>query len=58
MLLDAADGGTIMALDVEQATMIIHALASTDYKAQHDGQGLQNKGSLEDALLAKKKILT
>ena len=47
-----------MALDVEQATIIIDALASTDYKAQHDGQDLQNKGLLEDALLAKNKILT
>ncbi|XP_068504467.1 uncharacterized protein [Phaseolus vulgaris] len=58
MLLDAAAGGTIMALDVEQATIIIDALASTDYKAQHDGQDLQNKGLLENALLAKNKILT
>ncbi|XP_068492013.1 uncharacterized protein [Phaseolus vulgaris] len=58
MLLDAAAGGTMMALDVEQATIIIDALASTDYKAQHDGQDLQNKGLLENALLAKNKILT
>ncbi|XP_068492294.1 uncharacterized protein [Phaseolus vulgaris] len=58
MLLDAAAGGTMMALDVEQATITIDALASTDYKAQHDGQDLQNKGLLENALLAKNKILT
>jgi len=58
MLIDVAVGGTMMAFDVEQATIIIDALASTDYKAQHDRQGLQNKGSLEDALLAKNKILT
>ncbi|XP_068504555.1 uncharacterized protein [Phaseolus vulgaris] len=58
MLLDVAAGGTMMALDVEQATIIIDALASTDYKAQHDGQDLHNKGLLEDALLAKNKILT
>ncbi|XP_068465847.1 uncharacterized protein [Phaseolus vulgaris] len=58
MLLDAAAGGTMMALDVEQATIIIDALTSTDYKAQHDGQDLHNKGLLEDALLAKNKILT
>jgi len=58
MLLDAVVGGTMMALDVEQPTIIIDALSSTDYKTQHDRQGLQNKGSLEDALLAKNKILT
>jgi len=58
MLLDAAAGSTMMALDVEQATRITDALASNDYQAQHDGQGLQNKGLLEDALLAKIKILT
>ncbi|XP_068498515.1 uncharacterized protein [Phaseolus vulgaris] len=58
MLLDAAAGGTTMTLDVEQATIIIDALASTDYKAQHDGQDLNNKGLLEDAFLAKNKILT
>jgi len=33
MLLDAAAGGTMMALDVEQTTRIIVALASTDYQA-------------------------
>ena len=58
MLLDAAAGGTMMAFDVEQATIIIDALASTDYKSQHDGQDLHNKELLEDALLAKNKILT
>ena len=31
MILDAAAGGTMMAVDVEQATRIIEALASTDY---------------------------
>jgi len=40
ILLDAATGGTMMTLDVEQATIIIDALTSTDYKAQHDGQDL------------------
>jgi len=58
ILLDAAASGTMMAIDVEQATRFIDALASIDYKAQHDEQGLQNKWSLEDALLAKNKILT
>ena len=58
MLLDAAAGNTMIALDVGQATRIIDALASTDYQAQHGGQGLQNKRLLEDALLAKNKILT
>jgi len=58
MLLDVATGSTMMALDIEQAKRIIDALTSTDYQAQHGGQGLQNKGLLEDALLAKTKILT
>jgi len=48
----------MMDLDVEQATRIIDTLTSTNYQAQHDGQGLQNKRLLEDALLAKIKILT
>ena len=48
---------TMMALDVEQATRIIDALASTDYKAQHDKQGTQKEG-LEDVLLAQNKIQT
>ena len=58
MLLDVAACGTMMALDVEQVTRIIDALASTDYKDQHDKQGTQKEGLLEDALLAKNKILT
>jgi len=36
MLLDAATGGTMMTIDVEQATYIIDALASTNYQAQND----------------------
>jgi len=47
-----------LALDVEQATRIIAALASTDYQSQHDRQNNQNEGLLEDALLAQNKILT
>jgi len=58
MLLDAAVGGTMMALDVEQATRIIVALTSTDYQAQHDRQNTQKEGLLEDALLTQNKILT
>ena len=58
MLLDVAAGGTMMALDVEQATRIIVALVSTDYQAQHDRQNTQKEGSLEDALLAQNKIQT
>jgi len=58
MLLDAAAGGTMMALDVEQATRIIVALASTDYQAQYDRKNNQKEGLLEDALLAQNKILT
>jgi len=53
----------MMAVDVEQSTRIIDALASTDYQAQHDRQTVQQKkGMLElntiDALLAQHKILT
>jgi len=33
MILDAVAGGTMMSVDVEQATRIIDALASTDYQA-------------------------
>jgi len=36
MLLNAAAGGTMMVLDVTQATRIIDALALNDYQAQHD----------------------
>ena len=58
MLLDAAAGGTMMSLDVEQATRIIATLVSTDYQSQHDRQNTQKEGLLEDALLAQNKILT
>jgi len=55
MLLDVVVGGTMMVVDVEQATRIIDALTSTDYQAQHDRQGIKKKGLLElntsDALL-------
>jgi len=40
MILDAAAGGTIMVVDVEQVTRIIDALASTDYQTQHDRQNV------------------
>jgi len=62
MILDAAVGGTMMDMDVEQATRMIDALASTNYQAQHDRQVVQKKGMLDlstsDALLAQNKILT
>jgi len=58
MLLDVIASNTMMDLDVEQVTTIIDALTYTDYQAQHGGQGFQNKGLLEDALLAKNKIMT
>jgi len=62
MILDAAVGGTMMDVDVEQATRIIDALASTDYQAQHVRQVVQKKGVLDlstsDTLLAQNKILT
>jgi len=58
MFIDVAAGGTMIALYVEQVTRIIDALASINYQAQHDRQGIQKKGLLEDALLAQNKILT
>jgi len=63
MILDATAGGTMMAVDIEQATKIIDALASTDYHAQHDRQTVQQKKGMfdlntTDALLAQNKILT
>jgi len=62
MILDAAAGGTMIVVDVEQATRIIDALASTDYQAQHDQSSVQKKGMLElnsqDAILAQNKLLT
>jgi len=63
MILDVAAGSTMMEVDVEEATRIIDALASTYYQAQHDRQTVpQKKGMLElnttDALLAQNKILT
>jgi len=36
MILDASARGTIMTVDVKQATRIIDALVSTDSQAQHD----------------------
>jgi len=47
MLIDAAAGGTMMVVDMEQVTKIIDALTPTDYQAQHDRQGIQKKGLLE-----------
>ena len=61
MLLDVAVGDIMMALDIEQATRILDTMASTDYQAHHDRQGIHKKGLLEltsDALLAHNKILT
>ena len=62
MILDAAARGTMMAVDVERATRIIDALASTDYQAQYARQSVQKKGVFElnntDAILAHNKIMT
>jgi len=62
MVLDAAAGGMMMAVDVEQANRIIDALASTDYQAQYDRKSVQKNGVFElnttDAILAQNKILT
>jgi len=56
MILDTTARGNMMNVDVEQATRIIDALASTDYQAQHHRQVVQKKGMLDlstfDALLA------
>jgi len=60
MLLDVAAGGTMVVVDVEQATRIIDALATIDYQAQNDRKGHQKRGLFElntvDALLAQNKI--
>jgi len=56
MLLDAAAGGTMMALDVEHATTIIATLASADYQAQHDRENTQKERLLEDAILAQRLV--
>jgi len=37
----------MMVVGVDQVTRIIHALASTEYQAQHDIQDIQKKGLLE-----------
>jgi len=62
MILDAAAGGTMMVVDVEQANKIINALASTNYQAQHYQSSVQKKRMLElntqDAILAQNKLLT
>jgi len=50
MFLDDVDGGTMMAIDVEQVTRIIDAITSIIYQAPHDRQGIQK-------LLAQNKIL-
>jgi len=47
-ILDVAAGGTMMAVDVEQATRIIDTLASTDYQAQQDRQIVQQKKGMLD----------
>jgi len=62
MILDAAVGGTMMEVDMEQENRIIDALASTDYQAQYDRQSVQKKGVFElnttNEILAQNKILT
>ncbi|KAF1868250.1 hypothetical protein Lal_00018770 [Lupinus albus] len=62
MILDAAVGGTIMVVDVEQATKIITALSSTDRQAQHKWRSVQQRGMLDlntsDVILAQNKIMT
>ncbi|XP_019414621.1 PREDICTED: uncharacterized protein LOC109326390 [Lupinus angustifolius] len=43
MILDAAAGGTMMAVDAEQVTRIITALSSIDRQAQHNRRSVQKK---------------
>jgi len=56
MILDAAADGTMMIVDLEQATKVIDALVSINYQSQYDRQSVQKKGFLElttpDAILA------
>jgi len=47
MLLDTAACGTMVGIDMNQATRIIDALATIDYQAQNDRQGSQKRGLLE-----------
>ena len=47
MILDAVASGTIMFVDVEQATRIIDAFASTDHQSQHNRQSIQKRGVLD-----------
>jgi len=62
MIMDAAIGRTMMVVDVEQATKIIDALASTNYQAQHDKQVVKKKGMLDlstsNATRTENKVLT
>ena len=62
MLLDAAAGGTMMVVDVEQATNIIDTLTSTYYQDQNDRQIEPKKGKMyhntSNEPLAHNKILT
>ncbi|XP_019429801.1 PREDICTED: uncharacterized protein LOC109337307 [Lupinus angustifolius] len=62
MILDAAAGGTMMAVDAEKATRVITALCAIDRQAQHNRRTMQKKGVLDlstsDAILAQNKILT
>ncbi|XP_019455123.1 PREDICTED: uncharacterized protein LOC109356250 [Lupinus angustifolius] len=62
MILDAAAGGTMMAVDVEQATRIITTLSTTDRQAQHNRRTVPKRGVLDlntsDEILAQNKILT
>ncbi|XP_019414596.1 PREDICTED: uncharacterized protein LOC109326362 [Lupinus angustifolius] len=61
-ILDAAGGGTMMVVDVEQATRILIALSSTNRQAQHNRRSVQKRGVLDlntsYAILAQNKILT
>jgi len=62
MIMDATARGTMMVVNVEQATKLIEALVSMNYQAQHDRQIIHTKKVLElntsNAILAQNKILT
>jgi len=62
MILDATAGVIMVVVDIQQATRLIDALASTNYQAQHDRKTVQTKEvpklNTSDAILAQNKVLT
>ncbi|XP_020208580.1 uncharacterized protein LOC109793528 [Cajanus cajan] len=62
MLLDAAAGGTMMTVSLEEATQIIESLASSDHQAEHGRHKSHKRGVLDlstnDVILAQNKMLS